>query len=371
MAKRRSKGEGSIFFLDEKKLWAAAITLPDGKKRRKYSKNQKDVREWLIKQRKAAQDGLLVDDRKLTVGEFIDRWFNDVKYPNLRPATRITVESIIRNHIKPELGDIRLKELTPIHIQNLYTQKLNDGLSTRTVKYIHTILHQSIDQALKWGFLARNATDAVETPKSKRKKVKPLTEEQVSMLFEVIKDDRLFPLYVVLLGCGLRRGEALALKLDDIDLDKGEIQVRKTLQHLHGIGFVVGEPKSERSRRTVAIPDYAKEVLSQHLANREVESDYVFCTSNGTPFIPRHIVRHFKAQLKKAGLPKNIRIHDLRHTFVSYLLAQNTPPKDVQEIVGHASFSTTMDIYGHLMPNAHRDAAKKMDRFFEDIEGVP
>jgi len=114
----------------------------------------------------------------------------------------------------------------------------------------------------------------------------------------------------------------------------------------------------------VTVPDYVREVLIEHKENQTVESEFVFCTSNGTPFSPRNIVRHFKRTLAKADLPDTIRLHDLRHTFVSFMLAQNVPPKDVQAIAGHASFKTTMDIYGHLMPGAQREAAKKMDKLF-------
>jgi integrase len=116
------------------------------------------------------------------------------------------------------------------------------------------------------------------------------------------------------------------------------------------------------------MPDFVRNTLIEHRRKQYVESDYVFCTSKGTAFVPRNIVRHFKNTLRKAGLPTTIRIHDLRHTFVSFLLSQNVPPKDVQEIAGHSTFSVTIDIYGHLMPGANKEAAKKMDKFFE---GVP
>ena len=362
LAKRRSKGEGSIY-LRKDGLWVAQINLPTGKRKVKYSRNQKEVREWLLEQRKALFDGVLVSPTKVTVEQFLNRWMEDIKGPTIRPSTLISHESIIRNHILPEIGEIKLTQLTPAHLQNLYSQKLKSGLSKRTVKYIHTIMHQTLDQALKWGLVVRNVADAVDAPQPDKKPVEPLTQPQVQRLLEVLKEDRLFPLYVVFLGCGLRRGEALALTTDCIDFDREVIYVKKTLQSIKGQGLVIGEPKSETSRRTVALPEFVSEVLRRHL-NREIDSHYVFCTSRGTPFGPRNIVRHFKKMLKKAGLPETTRIHDLRHTFVSFMLAQNVPPKDVQIIAGHADFSTTMDIYGHLMPGAHHEAAKKMDKLF-------
>ena len=359
----RSKGEGTIYRWEEKGIWVAEITI-SGKRRRKYHKTQKEARTWLLEQRKAAADGKLVDDKKLTVAQFLDRWFEDVARPALRESTVTSHESIIRVHIKPAIGGIRLAELTPLQLQTLCSQKLKDGLSNRTVKYIRTIMHQALDQALEWGLVGRNVADAVKTPAPEKKPIKPLTKEEVYKFLDVLEKDRLFPLYVVYLGCGLRRGEALALTWDCVDLEQGIIHVKKTIQLLTGKGLVVGEPKSESSRRPVAMPDYVLDALKSQYTNRNPNTDYVFCTSNATPFIPRNIVRHFKKALKKAGLPESTRIHDLRHFFVSWLLAQNTPPKDVQVIAGHADFSTTMDIYGHLMPGADRQAAKKMDGLF-------
>jgi integrase len=364
MIRRRSRGDGSLF-QRKNGYWVAQITLPSGKRKQKYTKTKREAREWLQKKRTELSEGTLVANEKLTVGEFLEQWFEDVAKPSLRPSTIVTHGSIIRLHIKPALGSIRLTRLTPMHLQHLYARKLKSNLSNRTVKYIHSIIHQMLAQALKWGLVGRNVAQAVEAPKPVRKSVSALTQEQTILLLETLRSDRLLPLYLVYLGCGLRRGEALALTKDCIDWQNGLIHIRKTLSAIPGEGLVVGEPKSESSRRPVAMPDFVRRALSDHLANRKVDSDYIFCTANGTPFSPRNIVRHFKRTLRKAGLPQHFRIHDLRHTFVSLLLAQNVPPKDVQVIAGHADFSTTMNIYGHLMPGAHKEAARKLDRLFK------
>lgn len=364
MPKKRSRGEGSIFFNKKQEIWVAEIKK-DGKAYRKYAKTQKEAREWLIQEREKLARGLLVDDQKITLGLFIDRWFEDVAKPGLRDSTINSHESIIRIHIKPTLGETRLADVTPQLLQNLCAQKLKEGLSHRTVKYIRSLLHQTLDTALEWGLVARNVADGVKTPAVKNKKIKPLTKEQVWKLLEIVKDDRLFPLYVVYLGCGLRRGEALALTWDCVDLEQGVLRITKTIQLLTGKGLVIGEPKSESSRREVSLPDFVLNALRTQHQNRNPHSPYVFCSTNGTPFYPRNILRHFKATLKKAGLPPETRIHDLRHFFISWLLAQGQPPKDVQVIAGHADFSTTMDIYGHLMPGANEEAAKRMNSLFK------
>jgi len=361
MAKRRSKGEGTVYQRPDN-LWVAQITLPDHKRITKYGKSQKEVREWLLLKRKELSDGVMANDERLTVSIFLDKWYEDIAKPRLRPSTQTVHEVMIRLHIKPQIGYIRLSQLTPVHLQNLYTEKLKEGLSNRSVKYIHTIIHQMLGQALKWGLVKRNVSEAVDAPIPNSKPIEPLTQAQVQSLLEALKDDRLYSFYVVALGCGLRRGELLALTWDSVDLDNGLLYVKKSLQAQKGKGLVSGEPKSPSSRRTIAMPDFVKNALATK--EKVVESPYVFCTSNGTPFGPRNIVRHFKKTLKKANLPQTIRLHDLRHTFVSYMLSQNVPVKDVQVIAGHADFSTTMDIYGHLMPGAQKEAAKKMDGLF-------
>ena len=360
MPKRRARGEGTVYKYSDG-LWVAQITLPNGKRKSKYNRRQSVVKDWLLQQRRQIADGVFVDDKKITFGNFLEQWFNDIAKPRLKPSTIISHSSIIRNHIEPTIGDIRLSHLAPAHLQSLYSQKLKEGLSTRTVKYIHTIIHQTLDQALKWDLVIRNVSDAVDVPKLVRKPVEPLTQDQVQRLLEVLKEDRLYSFYVVCLGCGLRRGEALALTWDAVDLDAGTLYVKQIIQHIIGQGLVISEPKSEKSRRVVVMPEFVKQALIKHKHNN---SEFVFCTSRGTPFYPRNIVRHFKRTLDKAGLPSTIRLHDLRHTFVSFMLSQNVPPKDVQVIAGHASFKTTMDIYGHLMPGAQREAADKMDKLF-------
>jgi integrase len=364
MAKRRGHGEGSIGYRDDKKLWIGQITLPTGKRKTKYAKTQKEVKAWLDEQKRQLHGGLVVANDKITYGDFLKRWVDEVARHTLRPSTLNSHASVLRRHIYPTLGDIKLSQLAPAHLQALYSQKLDEGLSKKTVKYIHWILHQSLAQALKWGLVARNVSEAVEVPVPKKHRVEPLSAAQVRQLLAALEDDRLYPFYVLLLSTGLRKGEALALTLDCLDLDDGVATVAKTLNFLPGQGLVTGETKSERSRRVVALPEFTCQVLAGHLAHRDSDSPYVFCTRNGTPFSPRYLIRHFKTALNKAGLPETIRIHDLRHTFVSFMLAENVPASDVQKMAGHASFSTTVDIYGHLMAGAQKEAAKKMNKLF-------
>jgi len=364
MPKRRAKGTGTYYKRDDG-LWVAQFPLPNGKRKVKYSRKQKDVIDWLHEMRLQGASGTYTDDNKVTFGDFLDKWFEEIKAPTVKLSTYFTHESIIRNHIKPEIGNVRLSEITPALLSTLYAKKLKSGLSKRTVAFIHTIIQQTLKQAHKWGLVPRNVAEVVDAPTPEQKPVEPLSRSQVNVLLNHLKEDRLFALYVVMLGCGLRRGEALALQWDCVNFDSGFILVKRSLQNIPGRGIVVSEPKSRSSYRIIAMPEFVRYSLQRHKDMQIVESEYVFCTSKGTPFSPRNVVKYFKKALREAGLPTTIRIHDLRHTFVSYMLSQNVPPKDVQMIAGHADFSTTMDIYGHLMPGAQKKAAEKMDKLFD------
>ena len=353
MVKRRSHGEGTIYLRPDG-LWVAQITLPDGKRKTKYSKTQKVVKEWLLAQRNALQQGLWVKDDTLTVSGFFDRFLNDTLRFKVKPKTFDSYSSLIRLHINPTLGRLRLVELRPYHLQDLYRQKIESGLSNRTVQYIHAVIHRGLEQSFKWGIISKNVADLVEAPRPERKELTIFTVEQCRIFLEGIKDDRLYPFYALAIGCGLRLGELLPLEWQDYNFENSTVSVRRTLQRVRG-KTIIGEPKSEKSRRVVAIPSFVLEVLK----DRKSEG-LVFSTRNGTAFSPRNIQRHFANTLVKLGLPK-IRFHDLRHTFATIMLSQNVHPKTVQEALGHSSIVLTLDTYSHIIPSMQKEASEKMD----------
>ncbi len=364
MGRRRSKNEGTIFFREDKKLWVGEITLPDGDKRTKYAKTQKEVKDWVFEQRTAQKKGEWATSNQITVGEFLDKWMEEVVKYLVRESTYYCQSVLIRKHIKPTLGTVKLVSLTPAQLQHLLAIKSDAGYSNRTVKYIHTIMKQMLAQAKSWHLVSQNITEVVSYPKVDKKPFEPLTQAQVNRFLAILKDDRLYPLYVVYLSTGLRRGEALGLKWQNVDLVNGLLYIKGIIINIKG-KTIYGEPKTEASRRFVALPEYTKSVLIDHQLKQTVESEYVFCTSKGTPFSPRNILRHFKKMAVQAGLPPETTIHSLRHFFVSYALAQNVPVRDVQAIVGHADFRTTAQIYGHLLEGAQVEAARKVNHLFD------
>jgi integrase len=360
MARKRSPGEGTIYFSKTQNLWVSQITLPNGKRKTKYDKSQKVVQAWLLTQRTALRQGLLVEEDKMTYGDFLSRYFNDVATHTLRPKSLESYESLIRMHIQPEIGMIRLSALNPVHLQNLYSSKLNQGLSRRTVHYIHAIIHRSLNQALKWGLIYRNVADLAESPKVERKIPQTLSAEEVKKFLLVVKEDRLYPLYLLAVTTGMREGELLALDFESVDFFKNTIHVKRSAHQLIGKGIVISEPKTEKSKRTIAVPEFVMDILYEHLEKSGRKGGLICQTSSGLPIGPRNLVREFKAHLVEAGLP-DIRFHDLRHTAATLLLTEGVHPKVVQEMLGHSQISLTLDTYSHTIPNMQTEAAEKMN----------
>jgi len=287
----------------------------------------------------------------------------------VRQRTYERYESIVRVHLAPAIGKVKLKALTPDHVRGLYREKLDGGLAPRTVLHIHRTLSKALKQATDDGLVPRNAAAPVKPPRPRREEIRPLDREQVRVLFEAAGEDRLEALYVVAVTTGLRRGELQGLKWEDLDLEAGTLQVRRTLSEPRG-GFVFEAPKSGKGRN-VRLTQKATTVLREH-RRRQIEermrlgtlgNDHglVFPSGAGTPLSGGNLNRAFKALLRRAGLSSMIRFHDLRHTCATLLLQQGVNPKFVQELLGHRDVSLTLNVYSHVLPDMGGIAASAMD----------
>lgn len=371
---KRGQNEGSIYKRGDGR-WTAIVSLgyQDGKRKRKsiYGKTRKEVSDKLTAALRSQQQGLPLSNDRITVGQFLNRWLTDSVKPSVRPRTFRSYSQLVTRHIAPDLGKIKLAKLSPQDIQKLMNSKLKSGLSPRTVQYIHAVIRRALVQACKWQLVPRNVAKLVDPPRVQHFEVQPLSPEQARMLIEAAKGDRLEALYTVAVALGLRRGECLALRWEDIDLETGTLRVRHTLQRLEGGGWELAEPKSKNSRRTLGLPNFAVLALREH-RKRQLEekilagptwqeSGFVFTSKVGTPLDGQHLYfRHFKKLLNEAGLP-DIRFHDLRHSCASLLLVQGVSPRVVMETLGHSQISLTMNTYSHVMPVLMREAADKMD----------
>jgi integrase len=352
----------------------ASVTKPaytaEGRKRRTlYGKTRQEVAAKLAKALTDREDGLYFDADGLKLGVYLSRWLEDSVKDTVRNTTYERYEQISRTHIVPMLGSIKVKALSPTHVRGLYKEKLS-SLSPRTVRYIHVTLHKALKQAVSDGLIPRNVTEAVKPPQGRREEISPLTPEQVKMLLDAASGDRLEALYVLAVHTGLRQGELLGLKWDDIDLEAGTLQVRRALITARE-GPRLAAPKTKGSRRRVSLTGVAAEALKGHLERQLEEIDragslwqenaLVFASETGTP-LDRHALtsRQFKPLLKRAGLP-HFRFHDLRHTCATLLLSKNVNPKVVSEMLGHAAIAITLDTYSHVLPNMQDSAARALE----------
>lgn len=369
---KRGKNEGTIRKRSDGR-WEGRVMLGyrNGKRVRPsfYAKSRGEVQQSIGKAIRDFQQGLPAAPERQSVKNFLERWLEETARPRLRRRTFDGYQQHVRKHIEPCLGHVPLHQLTPQNVQKMIKTQSDVGLSPRTVRYTRAVLRTALNQALKWNLVARNAAALVDVPRSTRHEIRVLDPEESRGLLKAAEASRLGALFSVALAVGLRLGEALALGWADVDLDKKALRVRRALQRIDKkLQFV--EPKSERSRRAVNIPQFAVSALKRHAIRQKKErllaggrwreSGLVFTSTIGTPLDERNVRREFRAILKAAKLPP-MRIHDLRHTCASLLLAQGVHARVVMEVLGHSQISLTMDTYSHVSPALHGEAAQKMD----------
>ncbi len=375
MGRKRGNGEGSI---SRRKSggWMAqyAVYTAEGRKRKTiYGKTRAEVATKLAKALADREGGLVFDAGNLTVGEYLDRWLAECVQGTVRESTFERYGYAIRPHIKPSLGRVMLKSLTPAHVRGFYREKLDVGLASATVHKMHVVLHKALDQAVADSLIPRNPTDPVTVPRINREEINPLTAEEANRLIEAAcsAGDRLEALYVLAVHAGLRQGELLALKWDDLDLEAGMLRVRRTLTNADG-KYSMSEPKTKKSRRTVRLTSGAIAALRGHLERQVGEMErmgslyqpggLVFANKVGGIINPSNLRnRSFKRVLKRAGLPEKTRFHDLRHTCATLLLSRNVNPKIVSEMLGHANIAITLDTYSHVLPDMQEGAARALE----------
>jgi integrase len=375
LSHRRGNGEGSIYQRRDG-VWCASLRTPGGGRKVVYGRTHNEVRRRLTEIVHSKDSGTFSDAKGLTVGAFLDQWMAEVVQPSVRPWTYKGYEVHVRLHIKPVLGRLPLDALAPRHVQALLNQKLAEGLSPKTVRYIRGTFRTALKQATRWGLIGRNPIDAVDGPKVERYEIQPFTPEEARQFLSAIRGDRLEALYSVALTMGLRQGEALGLRWQDVDLALGYLHIRKQLQRFDG-EFRLVEPKTPRSRRMLALPNSIVRDLREHkdhqrnerqiIGDRWQDSDLVFTTDRGRPLDGTVVSHHFHRVLDRAGLPQR-RFHDLRHSCATLLLVQGVSPRVVMDVLGHSQIALTMNTYTHVIPELRREAADRMEALIGDRE---
>jgi len=302
-----------------------------------------------------------VEPSKQRIDDYLKKWLDSKQ--NIGPKTRRDYSHLIEKHIIPKLGALKLHEVTGQRVQMCYQTLSEQGLSPRTVQYVHAVLRQTFEQACRWNLLLRNPCEYVTLPKRSRGEGKILTRKQVVKLLESTKGDLLHPLWMLLLTSGLRPQEALALKWGD--LDGNWLTVQRALVEVKKGKYEVGATKTNKSRRTIALPDTTVEALKAHRRETGRLHGLIFTNAAGNPLDLSSVRKAWKAALKKYKLPQ-VRLYDTRHTHISHLLAGGVDLKFASERAGHSSIRLTADTYAHVLPESEKKIAGVVENLYFD-----
>src|SRR6266702_11118 len=369
---KRGHGEGSIYQRKDGR-WTASITVEGRKRKYIYGKTRKEVQEQLKVALHEQQQGKLAVGPKQTVEQFFNSWLEEVHKPAIRISTYTKYRNLLSKHILPSIGRVQLNKLTLQQLQALYSRKLQEGLAPSTVHAIHELIHRGLDQAVVWKIVTENVSDNASLPRVPKQERPTLTKEQAQKLLDTAKGHPLETLLTVALATGMRRGEMLGLRWQDINFETMSLQVRRTVGFGKNHKYVENEPKTSSGRRRILLPQFAVDALKQHrvhqLERRQqvgeawIDRDLVFCNMVGDYFTLSSLAYMFQVLLKKAGLP-HMRFHDLRHSAATILLTMGVHPKVVQELLGHSQISMTMDTYSHVLPSMQQEAMNKLNEAF-------
>ena len=374
MTKHRGHQEGSIYRRESDGRWVGSLSLEDGGRKYLYGKTRKEVHDKLQKALQEQQEGTLPTGPAQTLKQYLEYWLEEVHKPAIRLSSYVKYRRLIHIHILPALGQVQLQKLAPQQVQSLYKKKGEGGLSPKMINSIHGVLHKALENAVRWKLVSRNVCDLVSPPRLVKREIQTLTVEQAHQLLEVARGRRMEAILILAITTGMRRGELLALRWQDIDLESQSLQVRRTVDFLAGYGgYIETEPKTAKGRRRLTLSPLVIDVLKRHrreqlelrlkAGEKWEERDLVFTGLQGNYLNPRYILKMFARVLEDAGLP-HLRFHDLRHSAATLLLGMGVHPKVVQEILGHSTIAMTLDIYSHVLPSLQKEAMEKWDGLF-------
>lgn len=326
----------------------------------------------------------LVAVKKETLEAFVLDWWDKYAKPNLSPNTKERYKSLLNLYILPALGHLKLEQIEPKHLVKFYNMLQEDGirhdnkpggLSARTITHCYKLLSAILETAIQWQYLTVNPTRRVKPPKIEQKQLDCYTEEQVIKIMQCLSQEDIQHQAIINLAIatGMRRGELMALEWEDIDWENKTIEISKSVNTINGIR-VTKSPKNGKFR-TITVPDRVLKILKEHKKQKGVArlnlgaewqgAKTVFTDNLGNPMYPEHISKYWQRFTKRNNLPY-IRFHSLRHTSATLLIAQGVHAKTISSRLGHSDISITMDIYGHALERADREAANKLDIYFAE-----
>lgn len=393
MAKKNAKGGGTI----RKKTvtrngkpyvyWEARITTgrdPGTGKQLQRSitgKTQKEVREKMARAVVELDKGIYQDPNKITVAEWMEEWLATFCAAKVKPLTFQSYQAIIKNHVVPALGAVELQAVKGTHIQRLYNSMTAAGLSGKTVKNVSAVLHKAFSVALKQGTIAANPCDAAELPKAEHKEIHPLADDEIPRFLVAIEGSPMRNAYALCLFAGLREGECLGLSWTQVDFEQGRITVSQQLQKSKTTGeYYIATTTKSGKPRTIEPPPIAFEYLRaervKQLENRlkagpvwSNPDDLVFTDEAGRHYAIYTFYRRFKAIAASIGRP-DARPHDLRHTAATVAIASGADIKSVQDLLGHATASFTLNVYAHTSEQMMADTAARVQGYYDNLAQV-
>lgn len=390
MAKKRGNGEGTIFKDKSRDRWVgqySIYTLEGTKRKSVYGASRAEVRDKLAKILNDINKGGIIDDSKIILQDWITVWIEDYKKISLKRTSIDNYNRYFNAHIKGSvLGKTQLKKLTSTQIQKFINEKSTSGkvdgsggLRRASVKHIFNVIYGAMEQAVKINIITQNPCQAVTLPKNDKQEILYFSPDEVNKFLETVRKTKYYTLYTLEIITGLRLGEIVALRWENVDLDEKKIEIKlnaaivsKQEQKDEGVlhsEVILQTPKTKKSVRTLYIEEplvsmlknLRKEQLKKHMECGEAfeNSGFVFTNDYGIMIHPRTVQDHFKRAIKKAGLP-NLHFHSLRHTAATLMLHNGVDVRTVQEVLGHEDIQTTLGIYTHVMEVMKKDAQKKI-----------
>ena len=326
--------------------------------------------------------GEYAEPNKMTLDEYLVHRWMPLRAISLRPSTLNMYEVNIRVHVAPSIGRVKIQQLTPDHLDGFYTKLVKQGLSPKTVRNIHVMLHKALKDAVRKNIIPRNVADAADPPKLNKADKPPMKVWEPADLhrfFEGMKDHRLYAAYLLAATTGMRRGEVIGLRWQDVNFDQRYLEIFQTVLTV-SYEITYGKPKTARGQRKVTLDPETIVALREHQARQRVErkahgssyidNDLVFARDNGEPIHPDYFSQTFDRTVLRLGLPK-VRLHDLRHTHATLGLASGVSIKAMSDRLGHATTAFTMDVYTRTIDSQSRRAADQIAEIYFPPDAIP
>jgi integrase len=333
-----------------------------------FKGTKRDAQAELTRLLSEAQKGIYVDASKETVASFLDRWDRDWAASNVSAKTLERYQQLIKNQVRPHIGQLPVQKLQPVHLTELYARLIRGGLSARTVGHVHRVLHRAFGHAAKWRLIQQNVVSLVEPPRVVSSEIEILTEEQIQTLLRKLRGRAMYPLAVVGLGTGMRRGELCALRWQDVDLDAAKLRVERSLEQTRAGGLRFKSPKTKYGRRTISLaPSIVSELRTHWKAQQEQRlalglGKAPIPTWEGEARRPDGLTKEFTELMREIGTKSTL--HALRHTHASQLIAAGIDVLTISRRLGHGSPAITLGVYGHLFSNTDDRAAQAVEPVF-------